>query len=221
MPTPSLETIPLGLCQCGCGGQTKISTQNDPKRGYVKGRPQRLLPGHNMVRPVVDFSDALPFKIDGDYCKLIPLTKGHYHVVDASRYEDVKRFRWFINKGNRSKNAYARNSRIGLMHRYLLGLTKDDPRTGDHRDPSRTWDNRIRNLRLADESEQKYNIGIRSNNTTGYKGVVWEKRRKHYFAQIRTRGKNRYLGHDADPAVCAEMYRVAAEKDHGEFARTS
>ena len=39
--------IPEGYCQCGCGGKTKIAKQTDTKRGLIKGKPFRYLPGHN------------------------------------------------------------------------------------------------------------------------------------------------------------------------------
>ena len=35
------------LCECGCGGQTKVSTTTDARRGAVLGKPRRFLPGHN------------------------------------------------------------------------------------------------------------------------------------------------------------------------------
>jgi hypothetical protein len=34
-------------CECGCGKFTSITKKNETKRGYVKGKPKRFLPGHN------------------------------------------------------------------------------------------------------------------------------------------------------------------------------
>ncbi len=39
--------IPLGLCQCGCGGATTVSRWSNTAQGYVKGRPRDFLPGHS------------------------------------------------------------------------------------------------------------------------------------------------------------------------------
>lgn len=44
------ETQPNGFCQCGCGETTTPAHQTDARRGYVKGQPQRFLPGHNQRR---------------------------------------------------------------------------------------------------------------------------------------------------------------------------
>lgn len=40
----------MSLCHCGCGLAAPIARQNESKRGYVKGRPCRFLPGHNQRR---------------------------------------------------------------------------------------------------------------------------------------------------------------------------
>lgn len=39
-------TIPIGLCQCGCGQHTSLARQNDRKYGYEKGKPVRFVLGH-------------------------------------------------------------------------------------------------------------------------------------------------------------------------------
>ncbi len=35
-----------GLCECGCGRTTTISTKSDATRGYVRGEPRRFVRGH-------------------------------------------------------------------------------------------------------------------------------------------------------------------------------
>lgn len=45
---------PSGLCLCGCGERTSISAVTDPKRGVVRGKPNRYLRCHNSrTSPVV------------------------------------------------------------------------------------------------------------------------------------------------------------------------
>lgn len=38
---------PSGLCKCGCGQPTAISTYTWDLRGYVKGQPRDYIRGHN------------------------------------------------------------------------------------------------------------------------------------------------------------------------------
>jgi hypothetical protein len=42
--------IPVGLCQCGCGAQTKLAPANDSRYGIKKGDPQKFLQGHSRMR---------------------------------------------------------------------------------------------------------------------------------------------------------------------------
>lgn len=41
-----VEPIPRGLCRCGCGGETAIARDTNPKRGSIAGEPVWFLPGH-------------------------------------------------------------------------------------------------------------------------------------------------------------------------------
>mgnify|MGYP001614251477 CR=1 FL=1 len=41
------STIPLGLCQCGCGQFTKIAPRTSTTIGWIKGQPQRFLCNHH------------------------------------------------------------------------------------------------------------------------------------------------------------------------------
>lgn len=41
-----------GLCQCGCGRQTKLAPKNHRAKGWVKGKPLRYLRGHHATPPV-------------------------------------------------------------------------------------------------------------------------------------------------------------------------
>jgi hypothetical protein len=41
--------IPLGLCQCGCGGKTNLATESCPKKGrMVRGVPYDYIAGHHL-----------------------------------------------------------------------------------------------------------------------------------------------------------------------------
>jgi hypothetical protein len=50
-------------------------------------------------------------------------------------------------------------------------------------------DNRISNLRLADPHENSQNVSIRCDNTVGFTGVWFDKRRGTYCAELSAQGK--------------------------------
>lgn len=40
-------SVPVGFCQCGCGGKTRVPTKTDRNRDDFKGEPKRFIRGHN------------------------------------------------------------------------------------------------------------------------------------------------------------------------------
>jgi hypothetical protein len=89
----------------------------------------------------------------------------------------------------------------------------------DHIDGDRS-NNRINNLRPATNSQNGANERMKSQNTSGYKGVSWFLN-KWWKAQISYRGKVIYLGHFDCPKEAHAAYMAAARKYHGEFARAA
>ena len=51
--------IPVGLCQCGCGGKTSVSKQNSIKHGWVRGKPRRYLKAHGQQPKRLSNADVL------------------------------------------------------------------------------------------------------------------------------------------------------------------
>jgi hypothetical protein len=80
-------------------------------------------------------------------------------------------------------------------------------------------DNRIANLREATRSQNQANSRIRKDNSSGSKGVIWERRRQKWEAQIRVNGKRRHLGYFTCKEEAARAYAAAAKQAFGEFAR--
>jgi hypothetical protein len=79
-------------------------------------------------------------------------------------------------------------------------------------------DNRIENLRECTQSQNQANIGKRNDNTSGHKGVSWDKHGKKWKVQIRVNNKKRYLGlfTSIEDAIAAR--RAAEIKYQGAFA---
>lgn len=84
----------------------------------------------------------------------------------------------------------------------------------DHKDRNNTMDYRWSNLRPATRSEQNQNRGMQKNNTSGFKGICWNKRSEKWQAYIYIDGEQIYLGlfENKEDAVKA---RLEAEKKYG------
>ena len=63
----------------------------------------------------------------------------------------------------------------------------------DHINRNRT-DNRIANLRESTREENALNVGARLTNSSGIKGVSWDKVCKRWRVQLRIKGKQTYVG---------------------------
>lgn len=90
----------------------------------------------------------------------------------------------------------------------------------DHKNRNRD-DNRIENLRLATNSQNKANSKKPEHNTSGLKGVTWHKLRQKWAAQICKDGKNIHLGLFTSANEAHEAYIKAANQNFGEFARSA
>jgi AP2 domain len=76
-------------------------------------------------------------------------------------------------------------------------------------------DNRIVNLREATAGENHQNqVGPRSHNRSGVRGVCWCKRDERWIARITANGKSRYLGRFDSLSGAAEAYAIARAYNH-------
>lgn len=88
----------------------------------------------------------------------------------------------------------------------------------DHKDGD-PKNNKPDNLRLATYAQNNANQGLKSSNTTGFKGVVFLPSSKKFRATIKVNAQRIHLGvfNSAEEAHAA--YVAAANKYHKEFAR--
>lgn len=126
------------------------------------------------------------------------------------------------NPGFLSKNGYTYIDvckRRFLAHRLAWFLVHGvfPKRDIDHINGNRT-DNRITNLRLASRSENLCNAKIRSDNTSGFKGVSFRKDTKKWSAKIKASGKPLNLGCFDSAEEAAEVVNFHRNNLHGAFA---
>jgi hypothetical protein len=140
-------------------------------------------------------------------------------------------FTWLAPVGNRACGAPAgrlSHGYIGIQiggKRYLahrlawLYVTGEWPSDQvDHINLDRS-DNRWCNLRPAGQSQNMGNTRVYCNNTSGFKGVSWEKGRRKWDARVLVKGKNIHLGYFDAPHLAYAAYCLAARKYFGDFAR--
>jgi hypothetical protein len=121
-------------------------------------------------------------------------------------------------KGYLEVHIDGKNYRVHRIVYYMHHGHIDDTMQIDHIDGNRA-NNRIENLRLVTNSQNGHNRKISKNNTSGVKGVYWNKDRMKFQAHIKKNNKNMYLGAFDTLEAAEKAVKEAREKMHGEYAR--
>lgn len=154
--------------------------------------------------------------------------KGRYvAVVDDADFAVVSRHFWSVHilrKGRATQVYAARNGADGrrvLLHRAIAEMAfgrLPDRSEVDHINGD-GLNNCRENLRVANRSGNMANAGIRSSNTSGFKGVSWDSSRGSWGAKIKVNYKAIFLGRHSNAEDAARAYDAAAVAHFGAFAR--
>lgn len=152
--------------------------------------------------------------------KEIQLTNGYKAIVDDEDFDYLSKFKWYAHFNQYGK-IYARRAKNqkgkgkwAWMHRVIM-----NPPAGaliDHINGN-GLDNRRSNLRTCTHAENLRNRKAPRNNTSGYRGVVWNSISKNWVAQIESSGKSIYIGRFDDIVEAAIAYDEKARELWGEF----
>ena len=138
---------------------------------------------------------------------------------------------WRVSRGGRLAGSHAGtlskalgyvmisiDKEILYAHRLaMLYMTGNMPPEVDHvnRDGS---DCKWKNLRAATHSENLANVSGWSSNTSGARGVVYQKDARLYRANIEKNGKRIFLGYFKTVEEASAVYLEAARRLNGEFS---
>lgn len=157
----------------------------------------------------------------------ILLTHGEYAIVDNEDYDRLMEsgFKWRLESRSEGQRYAARHR--GTLHPLGDATIRTHrevmrAREGDHVDHLNGdgLDNRKKNLRVCTHSDNMRNRKVLGkNNTSGFKGVSWNRGMKKWSAQIQFERKNVRLGFFVDSKEAARAYNRAAKQYHGEFAK--
>lgn len=145
--------------------------------------------------------------------KELALSQGKVALIDDEDFEYLNQWKWHV---SRNWNTFY----VVRMtpHREILQAPKGiivDHINGDG------LDNRRENLRFATNSENMQNSRLQKNNTSGYKGVYWDRGRNKWIVRIKVNGRRLNLGYFDDPKEAALVYDRGAMEHFGEFAKTN
>jgi hypothetical protein len=126
-----------------------------------------------------------------------------------------------VEVGSETSDGYLSVYRKGKnykLHRVAWLLTYGDwpEEFIDHINGDRQ-DNRLQNLRLADNSENLMNCVVYSNNKSGVKGVCWDSKRSKWRVTLTTGKKTEHLGYLISLEDAKALIEFHRQLKHGEY----
>ena len=111
---------------------------------------------------------------------ILKLQKGIKSYIDKEDWDKISKLHWwfegrYVANFKSYRDGKLKRTKKILLHRFILGLDKDNKSVVDHIDRN-PLNNRKNNLRICTQVENQQNrIRVQSNNTSGYRGVSWFK----------------------------------------------
>lgn len=148
--------------------------------------------------------------------KRIKLTQGKYALVDDADFEYLNKFKWCINNsGYAVRRVGGRKAKLTIMHRVLMGAQEGQEVDHANRDK---LDNRMSNLRFVTRAQNIANTPLSKRNTSGFKGVHWNKAKGKWQIRIGFEGKVVSLGYHNNKVEAAKRYNEKALELYGNHA---
>jgi len=208
------ETKPI--CQVeGCN--RPVRAKGYCARHYTQIRRHKKISGNPTK---LKYGEPNRYVFEGSICKIeLYDNDGNvrdYAIIDTEDYEKVNDIKWAMD-GHGYATHSRRNGVSIRLHRIVLGLTSNDMNP-DHIFGN-LLDNRKSQLRVCTHQQNISNSKRPKNNTSGYKGVTWDKSKNKWQAQIKYNYETIHLGRFNGITAAAEAYNAASTKFFGEFAR--
>lgn len=150
--------------------------------------------------------------------KIIYLTQNKHTIVDDEDFTELNNYKWSADRGRNTYYAVRveKNKKI-YMHRIIMqSFFTPERNYTDHRN-KKGLDNRKCNLRVCNNAENMSNCW-KKHNTSGLRGVTWNKEKKKWTAQIIHNYKHIHLGHFEDKIQAGKAYDKKAYEFFGNFA---
>jgi len=148
------------------------------------------------------------------------LGKGKNFLVDKDDYARVIKHTWRLGILGRPQtdiwDKKNKKSRAVLIGRFIM--SPPHKKVIDHISGNQL-DNRKSNLRVCSRKENQRNRGcLNKNNSSGFRGVSWDKFRKKWVAQLSYCYKHIFLGRYDSKEEARKAVRLAIGRYHKDFA---
>ena len=194
----------MWICECSCDAHTTKEI-----RGSILRRGDSKSCGCLLKNE---------YDLTGEYGVGYTYNKEPFYF-DLEDYDKIKDYTWHRDKDDyvvANCNIDGRNTTI-KMHRIVMGVLDNDAVCVDHIGHV-NYDNRKSELRVATNTQNSMNTVISKNNTSGCKGVSWNKEKRKWEVYITVNRKRKHLGYYNDFEDAIKARKEAEEEYFGEFS---
>ena len=217
--SPRGKHLTRWICKCDCGNPNDIVVGGrELTRGHTKScgclkleRVSKMGKSRNKFNPV-DL-ESQEYGIGFTF-------KGEEFWFDKEDYNKIKNYCWYYGK----KGYVMARGKHGENAVYLHILVMSPVPAGmivDHKQHppryAKKVDNRKSNLEIKTASQNNINSSMYLNNTSGIKGVSWNKRLEKWNAYIQINKKRIHLGYFIDKEDAIQARKAAELKYFGEY----
>lgn len=176
------------LCRCECGKELIVDSKS-LRNGNTKScgciRAKYLNSKRKEFNKYTIVNDTVQIHISKDNQDFITL-------ISIEDLEKVKNRHLYLRSDGYV--AFKNNKKNILLHRYILNLKHNEAdEVVDHINRNRL-DNRRDNLRIVNCSVNAINSKLSTRNTSGHKGITWDKSRGKWKATLNVNHKCYYIG---------------------------
>ena len=151
-------------------------------RSFMKNRPQKKRGSDYILKQT--------------YCEIVLTNSNIKPKIDIDKIDVCKQYTWSLGQNNYIV-AYTLGKKV-MLHRIIVGENNIPQKMViDHVNGDVT-DNRMDNLRVCSIKENSRNLKLSKNNTSGYNGISFNKKKQKWHAYIRVNYKRKNLGIYAD-----------------------
>ena len=212
--SPKGQHQPVWMCECQCDKHTI-----KPVKAYVLNRGESVSCGcYKVELSRKNNSRQNTYKLIDDKYYIGQTQSGKEFYFDKEDYDLVSKYCWDIDDSNGYAKTIDKINNTGklYLHRLVMGCEKGDGVIIDHIDRNRI-DCRKSNLRIVNNSQNTMNSCIRSDNTSGIRGVYWDKRKNKWIARITVDQQDIQLGNFNSIEDAETARKIGEEKYFGKY----
>jgi hypothetical protein len=185
-----IETKQYWDCICDCGKHVKYTTS------YLKKCVKNNTNVSCGCKRNYDKKKKNKYEIINEQITHVYYNDNDFFIIDTDCINKIKKYYWNVNPftgyiytqiGNR------KNRKHLCLHRLLMDC-KDSQKDIDHINRNKL-DNRLLNMRICDHKDNCKNSSIRSDNTSGVRGVSFNKGHNKWKAEINANKHYYFLGY--------------------------